>query len=120
MKHNTKSRGRKLLGVAMSILLGAQITGCDTHQRVSQIDPCTPPTSHPLQRAVDSVNDSMRFSQCHGNFDGYLQQLMVIAEGDPKKQNKALLDGAITEAHEQGAISALQAKSIASSISSRS
>ena len=48
---------------------------------------CGSPQSRNLGSAIDGVQSSL-MNGCHAHFDRYYDQLLDIAEGDPKPENK--------------------------------
>lgn len=70
---------------------------------------CTSPQSRSLDRAVSEVRTSLS-SGCASHFDLYFNDLLTIAEGDPKPENKELFSEFLVWSNEQGLLSRRQAQ----------
>jgi hypothetical protein len=70
---------------------------------------CSSPTSRNLSTAVDSVKDSLK-AGCEAHFDRYYDDLLTIAEGDPKPENKRVFSDYLLWASDEGLLSRRQAE----------
>ena len=91
-------RSAMILGVAL--LLGA----C-----ASSPPPCNGPTTKNLGAAVNLVQRSLN-DGCAVHFDRYFDDLLTIAEGDPKAENKRIFSEFLVWSSDEGIISQRQAK----------
>ena len=71
--------------------------------------PCNGPQSRNLDRAISDVKSTLR-SGCEAHFDRYYDDLLGIAEGDPKPQNKRIFSEYLIWASDEGILSQRQAK----------
>ena len=100
---NVSTRMNALCGLAViaaSLMLGA----CATKP-----PPCGSPTTKNLDNAVVFVQQSLK-SGCAVHFDRYYDDLLTIAEGDPKSQNKRIFSDFLLWSTDEGLISQRQAK----------
>ena len=86
--------------VAMSFLLGA----C-----ASSPPPCMSPTTKNLDTAVVQVQHELE-SGCAAHFDRFYDDLLSIAEGDPKHENKRVFSEFLVWTTDRGILSQRQAK----------
>jgi len=70
---------------------------------------CSPPEGPNLERAISAARFDLE-TGCEAEFDAYLQRLLVIAEGDPKKDNKESFSEFLLWANEEGLLSKRQAR----------
>ena len=89
-----------LIVVASSPLL----TSCATSP-----PPCDGPQTRNLNAAIDHVKDSLD-SGCAAHFDRYYDDLLSIAEGDPKPENKRIFSEFLVWSADEGLLSQRQAK----------
>ena len=71
--------------------------------------PCGSPTTKNLDNAVVFVQQSLK-SGCAVHFDRYYDDLLTIAEGDPKSDNKRIFSDFLLWSTDEGLISQRQAK----------
>ena len=71
--------------------------------------PCGSPQSKNLDTAMSSVKKTLS-SGCEAHFDRLYDDLLSVAEGDPKPENKRLFSEFLVWSKEQGLISQRQAK----------
>ena len=91
---------RGLAVIAASLMLGA----CATKP-----PPCGSPTTKNLDNAVVFVQQSLK-SGCAVHFDRYYDDLLTIAEGDPKSENKRIFSEFLLWSGDQGLLSTRQAQ----------
>jgi len=72
---------------------------------------CTLPEGHNLERAISAARFDLT-TGCEQQFDEYFQRLLVIAEGDPKKDNKVAFSDFLIWANEEGLLSKRQAREL--------
>ena len=72
---------------------------------------CMPPSGHNLDQAMSAARFDLE-TGCEGQFDGYFRNLLSIAEGDPKKENKGQFSDFLLWANQEGLLSKRQARSL--------
>lgn len=92
--------------LAVLAALTAVLTACENNPPRSA---CNPPQGPDLGRAVSAARFELT-TGCETQFDSYFQQLLSIAEGDPKKDNKAQFSEFLMWANEEGLLSKAQAR----------
>jgi hypothetical protein len=70
---------------------------------------CVGPQSKNLATAIDQTQLSL-INGCHANFDRYYDQLLDVAEGDPKPENKRAFSEFLVWSSENGLLSTRQAQ----------
>ena len=75
----------------------------------SNTPPCVGPQSKNLVQAIDTTQTSL-MSGCHAHFDRYYDDLLTIAEGDPKPENKRAFSEFLVWASDKGLLSNRQAQ----------
>lgn len=88
-----------LLLSAMLTLTGCAYTSPD----------CSGPSTRNLDAAVTSVQAKL-VNGCEAHFDGYYNDLLTIAEGDPKPENKRAFSEFLVWTSDQGLLSQRQAE----------
>ena len=71
---------------------------------------CVGPTTHNLQAAVSQVKNSLEYQGCEAHFDRFYDDLLRIAEGDPRPENKRLFSEFLVWTADEGLLSQRQAK----------
>ncbi len=71
--------------------------------------PCDGPQTRDLNAAVNQVKNSLEYG-CAADFDRYYDDLLRIAEGDPKPENKRLFSDFLVWSADEGLLSQRQAK----------
>lgn len=71
---------------------------------------CGSPTTNNLDAAVDQVKFSLNANGCVAHFDSYYDDLLRVAEGDPKPGNKRLFSEFLVWSADEGLLSKRQAK----------
>jgi len=89
---------------AAVILLAAGLAGC-----ASSPPPCVSPQTRNLDAAIGVVQRSLN-DGCAANFDRYFDDLLTIAEGDPKPENKRVFSEFLVWSADQGLLSQRQAR----------
>ncbi len=89
------------LGVVAASLL---IASCASNQ-----PSCTSPQSRNLDTATNIVQSNL-MSGCQSHFDRYYDDLLTIAEGDPKPENKRVFSEFLVWSTDQGLLSKRQAE----------
>jgi hypothetical protein len=72
--------------------------------------PCDGPQTRNLDAAVNQVKNSLELNGCEAHFDRYYDDLLRIAEGDPKPENKRLFSEFLVWSADEGLLSQRQAK----------
>ena len=70
---------------------------------------CGGPQSKNLAAAIDGTQTSL-INGCHAHFDRYYDDLLSIAEGDPKPENKQAFSEFLVWSSDQGLLSKRQAQ----------
>lgn len=70
---------------------------------------CVGPQSKNLATAIDAAQTSL-VNGCHAHFDRYYDDLLGIAEGDPKPENKRAFSEFLVWSSDQGLLSTRQAQ----------
>ncbi len=89
------------LGVVATTLL---IASCASNQPT-----CTSPQTRNLGTATNIVQSNL-MSGCQSHFDRYYDDLLTIAEGDPKPENKRIFSEFLVWSSDQGLLSKRQAE----------
>ena len=71
--------------------------------------PCNGPQTKNLNAAIDDVKSTLQ-SGCEAHFDRYYDDLLSIAEGDPKPENKRIFSEFLVWSSDEGLLSQRQAK----------
>lgn len=71
--------------------------------------PCVSPQTRNLDHAVEDVKSSLRGGACAAHFDRYYDDLLNIAEGDPKAENKRIFSEFLVWSSDAGLLSQRQA-----------
>ena len=90
--------------LAVVIATGALLAAC-----ASSPPPCNGPQSKNLDHAISDVKESL-VGGCAAYFDTYYDDLLSIAEGDPKHENKRLFSEFLVWSSDQGILSQRQAR----------
>jgi hypothetical protein len=83
---------------------GAFLASC-----ASTPPPCNDPQSRNLEKAISEVQSNLT-GGCAAHFDRYFDDLLTIAEGDPKASNKRAFSEFLVWAKDEGLVSQRQAK----------
>jgi hypothetical protein len=70
---------------------------------------CVGPQSKNLASAIDAAQTSL-INGCHAHFDRYYDDLLGVAEGDPKPENKRAFSEFLVWSSDQGLLSTRQAQ----------
>lgn len=97
---NSKSTWAAALTLAATLL----VASCATTQ-----PSCMSPQSHNLNSAMSAVKSNLT-SGCQAQFDRYYDDLLTIAEGDPKPENKRAFSEFLVWSSDQGLLSKRQAE----------
>lgn len=99
------SRSRSSCGASIAIFAIALFTtSC-----ASSPPPCNGPQSKNLDAAIVYVQSSLT-AGCTAQFDRYYDDLLNIAEGDPKPENKRIFSEFLVWASDEGLLSQRQAR----------
>jgi hypothetical protein len=71
---------------------------------------CVSPQTRNLDHAVEDVKSSLRGGACAAHFDRYYDDLLNIAEGDPKAENKRIFSEFLVWSSGAGLLSQRQAR----------
>jgi hypothetical protein len=103
------SRSSTLTTLAALAALSALLAACNANP--PRASACTLPEGHNLERAISAARFDLT-TGCEQQFDEYFQRLLVIAEGDPKKDNKVAFSDFLIWANEEGLLSKRQAREL--------
>ena len=97
----------KTSGILAAALLTLGLAGCNSNPPREPL--CNPPQGHNLEQAMSSARFDLQ-TGCEAGFDNYLQHLLSIAEGDPKKDNQGQFSDFLVWSNETGLQSKRQAR----------
>jgi hypothetical protein len=103
MKETLFSNPVKILAVLVLTSLG--LVSCATPPPA-----CGGPTTHNLDAAVNQVKNALEYQGCEAHFDRFYDDLLRIAEGDPRPENKRLFSEFLVWSADEGLLSQRQAK----------
>ena len=101
------SRTSIIATAAAVAVLATALTACNSNP--SRATACSLPEGPDLDRAISAARFDLE-TGCEQQFDQYFQRLLTIAEGDPKKDNKAAFSEFLIWANEEGLLSKRQAR----------
>jgi len=101
MSIRTTKSSLATLGVFAATML---LASCASNQ-----PSCTSPQTRNLSNAIDVVQSNL-MSGCQSHFDSYYDDLLTIAEGDPKPENKREFSEFLVWATDTGLLSTRQAE----------
>lgn len=90
--------------VSITLLWAGALTSC-----ASSPPPCAGPQTKNLDAAITQVQHRLT-SGCVANFEGYYDDLLTIAEGDPRPENKRRFSEFLVWAADEGLLSQRQAR----------
>ena len=99
----------KLGSLVTVVALTASLAACSSNP--TQATTCTPPQGPNLESALSKARFDLE-TGCEHEFDAYFQRLLTIAEGDPKKENKASFSDFLLWTNDAGLLSKRQAREI--------
>ena len=86
------------------VLAASLLSSC-----ASNTPQCVGPQTKNLASAIDAAQTSL-INGCHAHFDRYYDELLGIAEGDPKPENKRAFSEFLVWSSDQGLLSKRQAQ----------
>jgi hypothetical protein len=98
--------------VTATVAVGAMafaLTACNSSP--PRATACNLPDGPNLEQAMSAARFDLE-TGCEHQFDAYFQRLLKIAEGDPKKDNKAAFSEFLLWANEEGLLSKRQAREL--------
>jgi hypothetical protein len=104
MKPTTKTR---VTGIVALLAMTAVLAACSNVP--TQASACSLPEGPDLEGAISATRFDLE-TGCEHQFDRYFQNLLTLAEGDPKKENKASFSEFLIWANEEGLLSKRQAR----------
>ena len=104
MKSSMKN---KLAGLVTVAAITTSLAACSGNP--TQKTACSPPEGPNLEHAISAARFDLE-TGCEHRFDGYFQRLLTIAEGDPKKENKASFSDFLLWTNDAGLLSKRQAR----------
>jgi hypothetical protein len=97
----------KLTGLVTVAAITISLAACSSNP--TQATACSLPEGPNLERAISAARFDLE-TGCEHRFDDYFQRLLTIAEGDPKKENKASFSDFLLWANDSGLLSKRQAR----------
>jgi hypothetical protein len=97
----------KLTGIVSVAAITLSLSACSSNP--TQAASCNPPEGPNLEHAISAARFDLE-TGCEREFDAYFQRLLAIAEGDPKKENKASFSDFLLWANDAGLLSKRQAR----------
>lgn len=97
----------QLTGIATVTVLAASLTACS--HSPAKTAACSLPEGPNLEQAISQARFDLE-TGCEHEFDAYFQRLLSIAEGDPKKENKASFSDFLLWSNDVGLLSKRQAR----------
>jgi len=104
MKSSMKT---KLAGIISVAAITTSLAACSSNPM--QVTSCSLTEGPNLEQAISSARFDLE-TGCEHRFDAYFQRLLTIAEGDPKKENKASFSDFLLWANDAGLLSKRQAR----------
>ena len=98
------SNNKPVLAIAALLVLSSILAAC-----ASTAPTCGTPQSRNLSSAIEGVQTSL-VNGCHAHFDRYYDELLTIAEGDPKSENKREFSDFLVWSSGEGLLSTRQAE----------
>ena len=102
-----KSRKSIVTATLAVAAMATALTACNSNPPSATA--CSLPDGPDLDRAISAARFDLE-TGCEHQFDQYFQRLLTIAEGDPKKDNKASFSEFLIWANEEGLLSKRQAR----------
>ena len=102
-----KSRKSIVTTTLAAAVMATALTACNSNPPAATA--CSLPEGPDLDRAISATRFDLE-TGCEHQFDQYFQHLLTIAEGDPKKDNKASFSEFLIWANEEGLLSKRQAR----------
>jgi len=102
-----KSRKSIVTATLAVAAMATALTACNSNP--PKATACSLPDGPDLDRAISAARFDLE-TGCEHQFDQYFQRLLTIAEGDPKKDNKASFSEFLIWANEAGLLSQRQAR----------
>ena len=90
--------------IFITVLAASLLSSC-----ASNAPQCVGPQTKNLTSAIDAAQTSL-INGCHAHFDRYYDDLLGIAEGDPKPENKRAFSEFLVWSSDQGLLSKRQAQ----------
>ena len=97
----------QLTGIATVTALAASLVACSHNP--AKTAACSLPEGPNLEQAISQARFDLE-TGCEHEFDAYFQRLLSIAEGDPKKENKASFSDFLLWSNDVGLLSKRQAR----------
>jgi len=97
----------KLAGLVAVAAITGSLAACSSTP--STATACSLPKGPNLERAISAARFDLE-TGCEHKFDDYFQRLLSIAEGDPKKENKAAFSDFLLWSNDAGLLSKRQAR----------
>ena len=96
-----------IIGLLSITAAAALLSACNSNPpRTAQ---CNLPEGPQLDQAISAARFDL-VTGCEDRFQDYFERLLVIAEGDPKKENKAKFSEFLVWANQEGLLSKRQAR----------
>mgnify|MGYP001812258858 CR=1 FL=1 len=97
----------KLTGIVTVAAIATSLAACSNSP--AKTASCSLPEGPNLEQAISKARFDLE-TGCEHEFDAYFQRLLTIAEGDPKKENKASFSDFLLWSNDAGLLSKRQAR----------
>ena len=97
----------KLTGIVAVAAITTSLAACSNNP--TRTTACSLPEGPNLEHALSAARFDLE-TGCEHEFDAYFQRLLTIAEGDPKKENKASFSDFLLWSNDAGLLSKRQAR----------
>jgi hypothetical protein len=97
----------KLTGIVTVVAITTSLAACSSNSTRTAV--CNVPAGPNLEQAISAARFDLE-TGCEHEFDAYFQRLLTIAEGDPKKENKASFSEFLLWSNDTGLLSKRQAR----------
>ncbi len=104
-----RSMNLRLAGLVTVAAITVSMVACSSNP--GRTAACRLPEGPNLEQAISSARFDLE-TGCEHEFDAYFQRLLSIAEGDPKKENKASFSDFLLWANDAGLLSKRQAREL--------
>lgn len=94
-----------LFRLGLLFAMGTMLASC-----AASPPPCASPQTRNLDHAIEGVKSQLRGGSCAAHFDRFYDDLLTIAEGDPKAENKRIFSEFLVWSADEGLLSQRQAR----------
>lgn len=98
------------LSVASRLTILLAFSGAILASCAASPPPCASPQTRNLDHAIEDAKSNLRGGACAAHFDRFYDDLLTIAEGDPKAENKRIFSEFLVWSADEGLLSQRQAR----------